>query len=384
MKNTKLVIKRKDKVETIERIIYETEDSIDVNEIVSNLTNPIKCDSKDLFKIQTSISAKLKLLSVKDINDLCKKIYSLKNNEDFSNFVVEVKNLNRKLIIKSVVEENIKTINSILKEKGLATINSDSEINIDELEELYFEKTNKSLIKDVEKKLSKDKFNKELVTNPESMISIFMNKLFSLYYVRRVQAYKLKELEDMNRELSLGDESCLERICDETNSEIVNNYSKKIVSDLIFKNYSNRLKHICWAEHCDNAEVTKCSKIATSALDITKNMFDYITFGVMIVEDNSVERCVVLKCRNYERCHTLPTKIENKVEKQVESKQDNFESLRRYNSSSGRTFIPSTPIKELTKEEKEKMLTVREREELKRKNELIDASQKVKTIKKTK
>ena len=93
MKNIKLVIKKRDKVETIERTIYEIEDSVEVNEIFKGLIDTTKIESKELYKIQTNIVGKVKSFTLKDINKLYNDICNIKTKEDISILIDDIKNV---------------------------------------------------------------------------------------------------------------------------------------------------------------------------------------------------------------------------------------------------------------------------------------------------
>ena len=75
--------------------------------------------------------------------------------------------------------------------------------------------------------------------------------------------------------------------------------SKKILADVIEKQYFKSQKHLCW-NNCLNATPNNCPKIKNERKR-TINNYEFITDGYQIINDDKLIKFVVSKCKKYKK-----------------------------------------------------------------------------------
>ena len=409
MKKSTIITKKGNNFNVIERELYETDNgfiSYDDNYLTGliNFEKVKTYKSKTITAITSSINAKITSFceyNLDFIKDMYQVIYNLNTKEDINKLIKLVKKENEENIKKNIISMNLKTINNILKDQECKRIETFYDaVDINMIDSILKSRGHRTLTSQIESRKSNDNFNDMIDKYKDLFLAFFINKILVLYYNRIFRRFNKLELEEMNIELSKGDNNCIDKIFREIDNKPNNSlkkYCEKIISDLAYSNFSDILYHTCWNDNCSNGNVNDCSRVRNCGMDIRKPKYSYVNEGVMFInEKGSIERCVVEKCDNYERRLYIPRNTKNEPEpiilknKILDEEPKSVIRNRMANittSSSGMVFSDLTKtssLNSLTQEEKKSMLSMNERaalarqEELKKlndaKNELLDAS----------
>jgi len=163
------------------------------------------------------------------------------------------------------------------------------------------EKNKEEIIDDIK---INTKFNEQLKTNPDLVISIATKKIISNYYLNKILSSgkeRVNELENLKMS-GVSIDEILEFFGESFNETSISNgiekLSKKIFSDTIDVVSDQLQTHLCW-EHCVNASVLQCPKIADQVKQKIGE-YDFITDGYQIFDANGkVDQFIVTGCDNY-------------------------------------------------------------------------------------
>ncbi len=380
--NDKGEIVKKVKITKINRVIYDTERNIVDLGLFNESLNIGNYEQRDASKFNNSIDNKLRILDNSEIDSLYNYILSLNSSNDKKEFVEKIKEISYSAIKKDVINNHLRVINSILKQLSLPTLYDYKKLNIKLVDEQLAKTKQKTISSYINDRVENDRLVELLSENEDLLVASFINRVIINHYDRIISNYDDDTLEELNISFSKGDIKEIDKIYDGNKKTKIEEYSKEVISDLVYSKYGEKLCHICWLEGCSNADVINCTRIADCGLDLRNPKYKYVLEGIMFTDEDKkvIDRSVVLNCTHYTRTPYVPKKagsteklLEKINEKEASQAEVRSRMAELHNSTSGKIFSNLEGANyTLSETDKANMSSMNERKRIVRNNELVE------------
>ena len=357
MEKIKIVIKKNSEITEFNRDVYN-KDVIDVQDkyILQFITNTFYIH-KTMTKVRGYVRKFVKSISEMEgnfISQMYRIISNMKTREEALKLLDIIKEKNQKLLIKQASKNNKDDEGNLTNQVELLELTDQLSINLNKFSDL--------------------------------VLATFIHRVLTSYFEPKMEEYSIDELKDMNEQISKGSYWSIDKIYEDPrdkNKEAFEGYCDRIISDLIYKTYYDKLENLCWEKKCGKANIEDCTRINYSGMDIRKTFYNYVKEGVLFLDyKGEIKRCVVLRCLNYEKSDYKEKDVD-----EIRSYKDDFlkDSTRQVvkmrfislrDHSYGKNFSNTSYTNDLTEEEKNNMKTMKERrnkeiEELKEEKERL-------------